>query len=427
MKMTFCLVILLSAGLLPEIVRAEGREDELAIRQVNAAGDAEAPLRMGDIFTVGAFEDDPALRGLSYSALGWDLDATADPSRTVTITAESGTLVDGVFTPDSASEIVVMSARSGEGEFDWLNSGALQKLYRLTHTVRKNGAIDAKGTLYGFLDFSHCGVRASQAEVERAVSQPPAVCVMTVDQDGENPWQPIDFSLAGVGLVTDGALSQGVQTTTAFAFEGRGTLYCEYRLTGGALSVAADDEEAELISSPTAGWVARTWTFDGTGSHTVVFTYTASGDGATAGLRHARWLEDERFASVGAAKGDVRVDLREGVRTAKYLSEVLPFEYSSTNWIGNVVNVSAESVAKVTVVQLTGAADADVTTWTEEVPNTKKDLIKKTGEGSVKWKARKGVWKATFDILNGDKSIHREEVLFDLRDSRCAGLVLILS
>ena len=119
----------------------------------------------------------------------------------------------------------------------------------------------------------------------------------------------------------------------------------------------------------------------------------------------------------------VRMDLQKGVRTPKRLADVLPFVYSSTNWLGDVVNVSAESVARVTLVQLTGEGD-DVTTWTDVVPNTFKELVKKPGEGEVKWRARKGVWKAAFDILNNDTSIRTEEAIFDLRNSIAPGLLI---
>ena len=119
----------------------------------------------------------------------------------------------------------------------------------------------------------------------------------------------------------------------------------------------------------------------------------------------------------------VRMDLQKGVRTPKRLADVLPFVYSSTNWLGDVVNVSAESVARVTIVQLTGEGD-DVTTWTDVVPNTFKELVKKPGEGEVKWRARKGVWKAAFDILNNDTSIRTEEAIFDLRNSIAPGLLI---
>ena len=60
------------------------------------------------------------------------------------------------------------------------------------------------------------------------------------------------------------------------------------------------------------------------------------------------------------------------------------------------------------------------------MPGTFRELVKKPGEAAVKWHPRKGVWLATFDILNADASIHRETALFDLRNARSFGFVLIV-
>ena len=107
------------------------------------------------------------------------------------------------------------------------------------------------------------------------------------------------------------------------------------------------------------------------------------------------------------------------------MTEVLPFTYSSTNWIGDVVGVSAASVARVALVQLTGDDD-DVTTWTE-VPGTASVLVNDVvgeGEKVARWNPKDGVWKATFDILNGNSSIHQETAFFDLR-SLAKGMLII--
>ena len=61
----------------------------------------------------------------------------------------------------------------------------------------------------------------------------------------------------------------------------------------------------------------------------------------------------------------------------------------------------------------------DVYEWTDEVPDTTHVLMKGPGEAAVKWKVEgKGVWKATFDILNGEESVHHEESWFDLRKTK---------
>ena len=54
--------------------------------------------------------------------------------------------------------------------------------------------------------------------------------------------------------------------------------------------------------------------------------------------------------------------------------------------------------------------------------------VKAAGEGEFKWRIEgKGVWKATFDILNGEESVHHEEAWFDLRKTKgINGFMLIL-
>ena len=78
------------------------------------------------------------------------------------------------------------------------------------------------------------------------------------------------------------------------------------------------------------------------------------------------------------------------------------------------------------VVQMTGS-DPVVTNWTTEVAGTSRVLQNAPGEDAVPWKAKVGcVWKATFDILNGETSVHREESWFDLRQTRVPGFLLMV-
>ena len=278
------------------------REDELSPAvHLQDASVSLRPLDCSTLFPVGNLSDDPALRNLNYSAIGWELDAAEDASRKVTVTAQAGTMVGGSFKSDGSAPQVLLENATGRGEFDWTVTEIARKVYQLKHVVSKNGTVDSSATLSGYLDFS------------------------------------------------------GYSTTVGAVREGE--LTPEARLADGA-------------------------------------------------------------------RAHVVMDLEEGVRTPKYLSYVLPFEYSSTNWIGDVKGVTVSSVASVTIVQLAGD-DPDVTKWAE-VQGTSRELKKAVGEDAVKWKARKGVWKATFDILNGDSRIHRETVIFDLRDSRGNGFVLML-
>ena len=247
------------------------------------------------VFTVADPEEEFVLQGLMYSALGWVRDVAADPTRTVTVTAQSGKLLGAVFTPDDNEPVTILPATEGEGTFEWHVTGlTTDRTFLLTHTVKRGSVVDASATLYGYFCFY---------------------------RDVETPIQQV--------------VAEGV-----------------------------------------------------------------------------------------APK--VRLDLREGVRTPKRLAQVLPFQYSSTNWVGDVIGVSPTSVAKVAIVQLTGD-DPDVAKWTTEVPGTAKVLKQGIGDGEVPWNAKKGVWRATFEILNGDKSIHEETAIFDLRNSTGNGLVIMLA
>ena len=385
-------------------------EDELsAAPELAVATNAEQPagyqafdFRM--TIEVASLEDE-ALKGLMYSANGWELNASADASRTATITAQAGSLADGVFTPDGSAELTVLPATAGEGTVDWVLTEISKKVYRLTHTSRKGGTVDDAGTCYGYLDFTHCASQASQAEVEAAVLGA-ITQKIAVRQDAVWPWQPLDSSVVRSGIATDVGLQAGEGTATTFAFSGRGVLHCEYELTGGTLAVVADGEVVSTFTETTAGWASCQVPFEGIGAHEVSFVYTADGNGMAA-IRNVRWVVDDESTWAQNGGDETRVDLRDGVRTPKYRNEVLPFAYSSTNWIG-VAGATATSKAHVRIVQMTGS-DPAVTNWTTEVADTSCVLYDAPGEDTVCWKPKVGrVWKATFDILNGDTSIYSE-------------------
>lgn len=373
------------------------------------------------VFPVAKLEDEPALKGLMYSALGWELDTTPDASRTAMITAQGGTLEEGGFESDGSPEIVVMPAATGRGEFDWNLTYITKKVYRLTHTVMKSGRVDAGGTLCGYLDFRHCNIWASQGDVEKAVLGEVAHPIV-VTQDEVWPWQPIDSAAVRSGIETVEELEPDVETATTFSFWGRGVLNYDYALSGGTLKVLADDEEVSTFVEVTAGWVSRTIAFDGHEAHKVEFAYTADGNGAAA-IRNVRWEEpSEGLRTIDGVDG-VRVDLQEGeVRTPKKLAHVLPFVYSPTNFIGTVDGKSS----RVSIVRLTGD-DPDVTKWTTEVSGTARVLKESTDEGEVEWKAKKGVWKATFEIFDGGKLKDTQIKYFDLRNATGKGLLIFVT
>ena len=376
------------------------------------------------VFPVAKLQGESALQGLMYSAVGWELEETADPSRTVTVTAQAGRLTgEGTFSPDGSEAILVLPARTGRGTTDWKATDGIQKkVYQLAHTVKKNGDVDAAACLFGYLDFTHCATDfATQEEVEAAVLGS-ITHKIAVTQDEVWPWQPIDLTVVRSGIVTDEGLEPEAETETIFDFKGRGVLHYEYDLSGGELVVIADDKVVATFAEPKADFVPCHVSFDGYGAHEVSFVYTAVG-GAVAAIRNVRWeVQDESSRTTGAGE-EIRVDLQEGeVRTPKKFAHVLPFVYSPTNFTGTVDGKSS----RVSIVRLEGT-DPDVTKWTTEVPGTARVLKEATDEGEVKWRAKKGVWKATFEIFDGDKLKETQIKYFDLRNANGNGLVLFVT
>ena len=396
-------------------------EDETGlVIELDRQESVEVECDLRTVFPVAKLKNEPALQGFGYSARGWCLDVPIeDPDRTAEIVAEPGVLANGVFTPEGAA-VVVMSATEGEGWIDWQPSSVEKGMYRLTHTARVRGTGDGQATCYGYLDFTQCAdSRATQEQVEVAALDGVSHMI-ALTQDEEFPWQPIEMSVAGAGIATDAQLVSET-TTTVFSFKGHGTFHYEYVLSGGSLEVRADGVPVETLQ--VSGWQMRTVQFEGFGAHTVAFVHVAA-KGGRAGLRSVRWEEEDDAVRLWGEENDVRMDLRHGIRTAKCADEILPFVYSSTNWIG-VAGATAGSKARVTIMQMSGTGP-DVTNWTDVVSGSFKELVNKNGEGEKKWRPRKGVWKATFDILNDETSIYSADAWFDLRKTSMPGFALII-
>ena len=405
----------LAVGAAYSVVADELREDEVQLSVRRLSGTFNETVDLRTVFPV-MLENDSALSGIGYSARGWRLDLPIDDqTRTAEITAVPGTLVGKVFTP-RGTPATILAARQGEGSWTWELSSAPEKtVYQLTHVAKISDTTDESATCFGYFDFTRYGEYASQALVEEAVMDPMTDSAVITTQDAVNPWQPVKVGIVGVGIVTDANLADGVQTTTAFAFQGRGTFRFEYKLNGGALVATVDGVPQTLTAA--ADWQTMEIPFEEPGVHTVSFTYTAAGAGGTAALRKVCWEVPPNVLRLRGSCTDLRVDLREGpVRSPARMEHVLPFAYSSTNWIGDVQGTAA----KVTVVQLSGT-DPAVTNWTEK--GATRVLYNAPGEGAVKWHPKKGVWKATFDILGTD---HSENVWFDLRNAIAPGFMLMV-
>lgn len=395
-------------------------EDGIAVLEESQRCEVEQAIDLRAIFPVKERDNDPALRGISYSARGWRPEVQVDDSsRTATIVATPGTLIDGKFSANDTA-VTVLPAAQGEGTVDWTPTSIKKVVYQLMHTALKGSSRDELATCYGYLDFTHCDLFASQSDVEVAVLDG-ITHRISVMQDVNYPWQPIDSAVPGSGVTTDVGLFRET-TTTAFSFKGCGTLHYKYMLQGGILEVVVNGEPLGTLSAAD-DWRTHTMIFQDYGMHNVSFVYTATGYGHAA-LCGVRW-EESAEAHAQVAKDDMRVDMRKGVRKVKRFEEVLPFTYSSTNWIDETLDVTASSCARVTIVRLNGT-DPDVTKWTEEVPGTFRTLYNHPGEGDVRWRPKSGVWKAGFDIINDNMSIHSEESFFDLRNAKGPGFLLMV-
>ena len=412
MKRSLSLVLLPIVGVAAFSAAAEGlREDELT-PPMRTEGTAVQPLDLRACWPI-------RLRraiGLAYSAVGWDF-TPQSAGASVRLNLVDGIFDGKVFTPTGSSQNLA-TGLTGKDSFTWYPQ-VENKVYRILHEVTRNTTVVEGETLNAYFDFTECDT-VTESDLRSAALG--VTCAIVMVHDDDSPWLPIDLEVAGSGVETDTGFAAGAATTLAFTFTGRGTLHYEYALDGGSLAVLADGMAAGAFAEPTE-WQEGAIQFDDINAHTVTFAYTAAGDGVVAQLRNVRWQEDDSGAWANGGRGGVRWDLREGVRRPKYFNEILPFAYSSTNWVG-VTGATAASSVRVTLVPLAGTGD-DATQWTESGDPI--ELYRGSGEGSVKWpKPKKGLWKATFDILNDDTGVYSEDAFFDLRDTRASGLVLMV-
>lgn len=412
MKKTTSLMLPLVFGLMPVVAVAEGlREDELT-PPMRTEGTAVQPLNLRSCWPI-------KLRrviGIAYSAVGWDFTPQA-AGASVRLNRVDGIFDGKTFMPTGSSQNLA-TGLTGKDTFTW-NPQVENKVYRILHEVTRSDTVIANETLYAYFDFTESEM-VTESDFRAAALG--VTCAIAMVHDDECPWLPVNLEVEGAGVETDMGLAAGETTTLAFTFTGRGTLHYEYALDGGSLAVLADGATAGAFAEP-AAWQEGAVRFGDINAHTVTFVYTAVGDGTTARLRNVRWVEDDFGAWANGGRGGVRVDLREGVRKPKYFSEILPFAYSSTNWVG-VTGATAASSVRVTLVPMTGAG-SDTTQWTESGDPI--ELYRGPGEGSVKWpKPEKGLWKATFDILNGDTGIYSEDAFFDLWKTRNSGFMLMV-
>ena len=348
---------------------------------------------------------------LPYSSVGWGLEDLPSEA-VVNMSSVDGKIVNGVFVQDGNAKALA-TGLTGRGVFQWYPRGMEKKVYRVQHMKTREENRPDEESLSAYFDFTDCEmVSASQFRAAvLGVTQP-----VNLQDDERYPWRLVGGDGDGVRSSADGARIE-------LSFGGRGTLHYECAVWSGELAVSENDKMMFALAGP-ADWSYRALRFEGYGRHRVAFVCVAVDGVASVALRRIRWEEDDGETRVITGTDKHRVDLHEGVRALSRTDEVLPFAYSSTNWIG-VAGSSSESKASVSIVRMTGS-DPVVTKWTAEDARSFRKLHEKPGEGVVSWKPKKGVWKATFDIITGDTSVYREEAWFDLRQARTPGFLLML-
>ena len=396
----------------------------LAREMVVGSTDLNVSLDLSAVYEAGNSPDDPFLRDWNYSAVGWDLDEDGSDA-TARLTAEIGHLVEGRFVTDGQTPVVVAENLTGRGTVDWRSDEGREGVYRLKHEVLRNGVPDGSCALYGYVSFM-----SSEYEepAEYAVLRKSAFAEVTHDMvlvsDSTRPWRPIDDQIAGSGIEYRAYRQSPVTTQTSFDIWGAGRFSYEVNVEGGRVDIVLDGTNAVSHQETGNSWRHGALDISAARPHRVVFSFVGEKGYCVAGLRNVRWQELRNDAAA-AAERPLRLDVCDGVRAVKHFEDVLPFAYSSTNWIGGVSDATAASAARVTVVQLTGT-DPAVTNWTDTVPGTACELYCAPGEGSVQWKVKtkdRGVWKASFEILGTD---HREDAIFDLRKTCGAGFLLMI-
>lgn len=335
---------------------------------------------------------------LSYSAVGWGTEAA--PAGEVRLVCVDGSFNAGVFFP-SLTAFDLAAGLTGKGVYRWYPL-VDRKIYRVQHLVTRGGTPIEDETLSAYFDFRNCKM-VTAADILAAVqgiSQP-----MRCGVDVVHPWSLIGGDGDGVQNSADGA-------QLVFSFTGAGMFSAELAFTAGSVIVTLDGRTVDTVPA-NAQATEHAWSVADYGLHTLTLTYSGS---AGISVRNCAVRDGEGRVLSSDVRADLPVDLRTGVRAPHYFSDILPFTYSSVNWIGDV----AGSASRVSIVPLAGAGP-DVTKWTPS--GAASMLYDGPGEGAVKWKPSAGVWKASFEIEGTD---HREDVFFDLRRTRQRGFAVYI-
>lgn len=348
--------------------------------------------------------------GVSYSAEGWGV-----------LEVPEGSVVNLRLALENGSGAKTLNAAplTGSGTFGWFPENIAKTVYVLTHEVSKAGVLNDAETLVARFSFENCQMEgASMDEIRSAVLQDfSGEIVCANNPDKAKAWGLIGGK--GEGL----AAPAGEESAFSFAVNGSGSLQFSYRLgSGDMLAIDVDGEPSGLTLTPGETWAEQAVSVFGMGTHTVRFTATATGEQAVA-LKDVVWRPCD-FALAEAGSSVVAVDLREGVRSIRKNTELLPFVYSCTNFTG-LAGTSSDSLSTVRLVRLQGTGE-DLDGWTEVAGSEVTLISDAPGEGSVVWRGKQGVWKATLVISSGNASDCVGEAILDMRKFG-RGIIILFS
>ena len=341
---------------------------------------------------------------VSYSALGWDL-ADGESGAEVKLVLESADGTDSRTLTDGLLDRSV---------FSWTPSDMQRVNYTLTHRVFVAGEEDLARRLTATFDFTkYKGATATDREIRLALTAPSSNA-FAYENDAAHPWQPADGTGDGLAASTEAA------SVFAVRVKGAGTLTFEELVPGGTFEIFVDG--VSVGTQTAADWTAKALPLAVAGSHVITFSSTP-GAGSAATVRALQWTDGDLFYGTERSEAfALDISTNGNVRLVKTREDVLPFTYSSTNFVG-LSGTTAASIAQVTVVRITGEG-SDYSNWTE-VDGTQKTLVSQSGESTVSWRPKAGIWKAKFEIVTGTKVNQTETAYFDASEYG-NGLIIFL-
>jgi len=266
-------------------------------------------------------------------------------------------------------------------------------------------------------------------------------------------WNAAQNALSVSGLSATGRVATAAYRTidTAFKMTGGRILFASGCADGRSGALNSRFIVFDEVSGALRGYFDGTkstrylpWTKDSTAlrtmtgvynaSHTVAHVYGNGVENTSGGELSNTWNTNKDRVSIGNRDETTKYDWSGEVYAIRLYNRELTSAEIANNHALDLYRFSGDGsapagqfAARITLVQVTGEGE-DVLTWATEVPGTAKTLIQSAETGEVEWYAKRGVWKATFELLFGTEQFvfHTETQIFDLRDLGAAGCVITI-